>query len=397
MRLLAIAQERTFALENYAIRVTVAPPPPPGGASPQVTFRIRRTPTGRESSVQVANYSQRVDNVFLPEPDKLVAVGEVQGGGGDVISVIDLKASALIDTVWAWQPSRSHRRRYMAYGFRIPPHGLPAFRSAVLLLYDFRLGSEAIPHEESAFPDRKGFILYPEANRAEQRYVLPAEGGAQHVFTSPIAWGANDDRVAVVDAYGGKTYCVIVALAQGPEHPMVTKLPVDPTLLLESTFHGVVPEEFRPLRAVPISKLEFSNHDRALDLESTGSGPFAVKTLRLSLADGSQSVISESSPIQPHVQVPPGMPFIRVGGPVQGEALIHRVEPEYQKAEGEVVLEALIDPEGHVLKTVAVRGPAELVQAAQQAVRQWVYRPTTLNGRRVAVVTTIDVSFHPKR
>jgi len=34
-----------------------------------------------------------------------------------------------------------------------------------------------------------------------------------------------------------------------------------------------------------------------------------------------------------------------------------------------------------------------LVQAAQDAVRQWKYKPTLLNGEPVEVATTIDVNF----
>jgi protein TonB len=37
-----------------------------------------------------------------------------------------------------------------------------------------------------------------------------------------------------------------------------------------------------------------------------------------------------------------------------------------------------------------------LVQAALEAVRQWRYRPTQLNGEPVETVTTIDVNFQLK-
>jgi protein TonB len=40
-----------------------------------------------------------------------------------------------------------------------------------------------------------------------------------------------------------------------------------------------------------------------------------------------------------------------------------------------------------------VSGPPMLVQAAVDAVRQWVYRPTMLNNRPVEVIAPIDVIF----
>ena len=41
----------------------------------------------------------------------------------------------------------------------------------------------------------------------------------------------------------------------------------------------------------------------------------------------------------------------------------------------------------------ALEGPALLIQAAMDAVRQWTYRPTMLNGEPISVETTIEVNF----
>jgi hypothetical protein len=388
------AQERTFDLKDYRIGVTVTPPPQFGGESPQVTFHVRCTPTGRESTIVVANYTQAVDSVFLPEPGKLVAIGELDVGSR-IISVMDLRASRLVDTVWAWQPSVSHNLRNVAYGFRIPPHGLPLFRSAVLLLYDFRPAPEAIPHGRSVFPEEKGFILYPRRNRVEGKYELPSE--RPRVFCSPIAWSGDDDRIAVVDANEGVIDAVIVSIAKGPTEPLVTKWSVDATLFLKDAYKGVLPEEYRHMGTLPISQLQFANGGSALEMTSIDAGPFARKTVRLSLADGSEAVVSAPPPPQAHVEVPPNTPFIRVGGAVQDGALLHKVEPAYQGEKGGVEFEALIGPDGRVRKVVPLHGPAALVGPAEKAVMQWVYRPTLLNGRPVAVVTTVEVSFRAQK
>jgi protein TonB len=90
---------------------------------------------------------------------------------------------------------------------------------------------------------------------------------------------------------------------------------------------------------------------------------------------------------------------VRVGANVQELNLIERVEPVYPplamqaRIQGTVRFNATIDKEGHIQKLTLVSGHPLLVQSAQQAVQQWVYRPTLLNGEPVAVITTIEVSF----
>ncbi len=55
---------------------------------------------------------------------------------------------------------------------------------------------------------------------------------------------------------------------------------------------------------------------------------------------------------------------------------------------------AVIGNDGTISRSLNVLdGPPELADAATDAVRQWVYRPTMLNGSPVQVQTTIDVNF----
>jgi len=58
-----------------------------------------------------------------------------------------------------------------------------------------------------------------------------------------------------------------------------------------------------------------------------------------------------------------------------------------------VKFEAKIAKDGTIQDLKLVSGPPLLVQAAMQAVQQWVYKPTLLNGEAVEVLTTIDVNF----
>ena len=90
---------------------------------------------------------------------------------------------------------------------------------------------------------------------------------------------------------------------------------------------------------------------------------------------------------------------IRVGGNVQSTKLVRKVAPVYPPAardrgvEGTVQLTALIGLDGKVLYLRADAGPAELIPASVEAVRQWEYQTTTLNGKPCYVETRIDVRY----
>jgi TonB family protein len=92
---------------------------------------------------------------------------------------------------------------------------------------------------------------------------------------------------------------------------------------------------------------------------------------------------------------------IKIGGNVQAAMILKRTQPNYpaelkaQGVTGVVHIEAIIKKDGtltdlHVMNSNV--DPA-LITAATDAVSQWQYRPTLLNGEPVAVVTYIDVSF----
>jgi TonB family protein len=72
---------------------------------------------------------------------------------------------------------------------------------------------------------------------------------------------------------------------------------------------------------------------------------------------------------------------------------VYPAEAKQNRIQGTVQLEIMIDKEGHVSQASVISGPAELVQSAADAVLQWVYKPTLLNGEPVRVVTTVDVNY----
>ena len=90
---------------------------------------------------------------------------------------------------------------------------------------------------------------------------------------------------------------------------------------------------------------------------------------------------------------------IRVGGQIRPPIRIKEVAPLYPaiaqsaRVQGDVVIEATIDEEGKVADARVVKSVPLLDQAALDAVRQWEYRPSLLNGVPTAVVTTVTIKF----
>jgi periplasmic protein TonB len=113
------------------------------------------------------------------------------------------------------------------------------------------------------------------------------------------------------------------------------------------------------------------------------------------------SVPSAAPPPPPVKEAPkPVTPkSIRVGGNVQAAKLIRQPKPQYPplakqaRIQGTVRFNAVIGRDGQIANLTLASGHPLLVPAATEAVRQWVYQPTTLNGEPVEVVTQIDVNF----
>ncbi len=90
---------------------------------------------------------------------------------------------------------------------------------------------------------------------------------------------------------------------------------------------------------------------------------------------------------------------MRVGGAIKEPKKTRDVKPIYPpvaqaaKISGLVILEATISKEGDVENVKILRGIPMLNQAATDAVRQWKYTPSTLNGVPVDVIMTVTVNF----
>ena len=150
------------------------------------------------------------------------------------------------------------------------------------------------------------------------------------------------------------------------------------------------------LRASFTMRATDTNPETALRIavlpQANGSGPLPV-------APGGRSGGSANGQIlfAQAASITPGT--IRVGGDVQSTKLVNKTTPAYpplakaSRIQGTVQLTVTIAPDGTVQNIELIDGHPLLVQAAVDAVKQWVYQPTLLNGNPVAVITQVNVNF----
>jgi protein TonB len=90
---------------------------------------------------------------------------------------------------------------------------------------------------------------------------------------------------------------------------------------------------------------------------------------------------------------------VRVGGSIKPPVKVRDVKPVYppvaieSRVQGVVIIEIVVDTAGFVSDGKILRGQPLLDQAALDAVRQWQFQPTLLNGAPVPVIMTVTVNF----
>lgn len=104
-------------------------------------------------------------------------------------------------------------------------------------------------------------------------------------------------------------------------------------------------------------------------------------------------------PVERPLQAQESARPVRVGGNVLEARIVKRVVPQYpvmarnMRISGTVRLEGIIARDGTVRELKVLSGHPMLVKAALDAVKQWIYQPTLLNGEPVEVNAPIEVHF----
>ena len=139
---------------------------------------------------------------------------------------------------------------------------------------------------------------------------------------------------------------------------------------------SIAPEPLVPFDAVPVGS------DAIVGLPGDPTGePFGI------------------APPPPAPRPPAPLPPMRVGGVVRAPQKVHHVAPSYPpiaqaaRISGIVIVEALIAEDGSVRDVKVLKSVPLLDAAATEAVRQWRFTPTLLNGVPVQVIMSVTVSF----
>jgi TonB family protein len=125
----------------------------------------------------------------------------------------------------------------------------------------------------------------------------------------------------------------------------------------------------------------------------------AVPALTVKSAAARTKTTAAENPAASNASNPIDGRYVRLKPDLAESLLDERVEPEYPDAarrahiQGSVILETLIGSNGKVQEVTPVSGPPQLAEAAANAVRQWKYKPFTVDGQKVPIRTQVTVTF----
>ena len=177
-------------------------------------------------------------------------------------------------------------------------------------------------------------------------------------------------------------------------------------LMFESVTPIQLPDIPQPVRTQPAP-----TPARASVVPATEPLDLVPETLRaniqplvdLGVPDGSGVPNGIFGPVGDGVAPPPA-PTVRkepvpIGGNIRPPTRVRYIAPVYPRfalqggVQGTVILQAVIDERGSVREVKVLRSIPLLDDAAVQAVSQWTFTPTLLNGTPVPVVMTVTVAF----
>ncbi len=270
------------------------------------------------------------------------------------------------------------------------------------------------PKSELVTQAREGRLVISETNQGPRVVALNAEQlRSGHVYYQSSA-DRIEFRLEVVSATGATTQESVLALSsKSGATPPVEAPP-------SAAHASSVPAGVQNVQNIP------ANTDSAqltgVPPASQSSRPTArpyipLQTNQPSPGNASTISLDPPAPVSAIAMIPAGAalddrlnvpapqaaptqaPSISVGGNVQAPKLIKKITPQYPalaraaRARGAVRFTATIGKDGRIKNLQLVSGNPTLVSAATDAVKQWVYQPSLLNGEPVEVITQIEVNF----
>ncbi|HLK34602.1 MAG TPA: energy transducer TonB [Terriglobales bacterium] len=184
-------------------------------------------------------------------------------------------------------------------------------------------------------------------------------------------------------------------VAPGPPAPAPAPAPVR-TQRTRASESDMIGQKLREPRAIPKRITQITDTELPAPPYSTGVGVFSGTG-----SPSNNNVLNAIVRLAPPVIAPKPSATdpMRISQGVARGFLVHEVKPLYPplarqaRIQGSVVLQAIIGKDGRIEDLRLVGGHPLLAPAAIEAVRQWRYRPYTLNGEPVEVETEITVNF----
>ena len=249
---------------------------------------------------------------------------------------------------------------------------------------------EPKPHSQNDFGSLEGcFVEGNVEQRARERRIR------RRALTISIAAQSAILAAIILVPLFGKTERIALAMTPIPPY-----------------YHGSAPERPHTTTAAPIQPIRnlcspcyspiIPDHPATTD-NSSEQDPVPG----IGVSDGREgpeapgSIDIDDRRRQPErpVDVRPPTPHRLVVTHLERAMLIHRVEPVYPPLarqthrEGQVELRAIIATDGTIQSLQVVKGDALFLRSTTDAVNQWRYRPTVLNGQPVEIETFITVIY----
>jgi periplasmic protein TonB len=215
--------------------------------------------------------------------------------------------------------------------------------------------------------------------------AVPANSPTLPAATSAIVAGVPSGRVNAATATSARPTRSVPNAA--------VPAPVVPDAPITENPSPKVPDMFGALHAHPTSRVYSADEGQA------ETAP-AVEAPAAEASDEGISTIASSPMVAPPSAEAQTPVRIRVGGELKPPRLVSSALPVYPAMardagiEGDVVIDTTIDKTGKVTATKVVSGPPMLRQAALEALRQWKYEPSKLNGEPVPVQMIVMIKFH---
>lgn len=226
--------------------------------------------------------------------------------------------------------------------------------------------------------------------------ALPALGG-QVTVTARTPLAARDSQVQSIEVSG---------LYEQAQTELLNRIPVHTGDILTAEKYDQLVAAVRAFDAhLQVTAIPTEPNHSVIEIFAPGAPGRAPATGRIvamarEQANAPQAATGSVPPPPAISGQSPAVPSpIQVGSTIAAANLTSQVAPVYPPlakaahVEGTVQFQATVGTDGSIKSLQVLSGPPLLIQAAMEAAKQWVYKPTLLNGSPVEVVTTIDINF----